>query len=75
KTRCAATVEEHNVIGGMGDAVAQVAAKHFPIPIEYIGTQDTFGESGTPDQLLKKYGLDSDHIVAAAEKVMKRKSN
>ncbi|MER3470252.1 MAG: transketolase [Chitinophagaceae bacterium] len=75
KTRCAVTVEEHNVIGGMGDAVAQVAAKHFPIPIEYIGTQDTFGESGTPDQLLKKYGLDSDHIVAAAEKVMKRKSN
>jgi transketolase len=73
KTRCAVTVEEHNVIGGLGDAVAQVASKHFPIPIEYIGTQDTFGESGTPDQLLKKYGLDSEHIVAAAEKVMKRK--
>jgi transketolase len=73
KTECAVTAEEHNVIGGLGDAVAQVAAKHFPIPIEYVGTQDTFGESGTPDELLKKYGLDPEHIVAAAMKVMERK--
>jgi len=73
KTRCAVTVEEHNIIGGMGDAVAQVAAKNFPIPIEYIGTKDTFGESGTPDQLLKKYGLDIPDIIEAAEKVMARK--
>ena len=73
KTRCAVTVEEHNIIGGMGDAVAQVAAKNFPIPIEYIGTNDTFGESGTPDQLLKKYGLDIPDIIEAAEKVMARK--
>ncbi|MBD0295886.1 MAG: transketolase family protein, partial [Flavisolibacter sp.] len=49
KTKCAITAEEHNIFGGMGDMVAQVAAKHFPIPIEYIGTRDTFGESGTPD--------------------------
>jgi transketolase len=73
KTRCAVTVEEHNVIGGMGDAVAQVAARHFPIPVEYIGTRDTFGESGKPLELLKKYGLDAPDIVAAAEKVIKRK--
>ena len=74
KTKCAVTAEEHNIYGGMGDAVAQVAAKHFPIPIEYVGTKDTFGESGTPEQLLKKYGLDVKDIIAAAEKVMKRKN-
>lgn len=74
KTKCAVTCEEHNIYGGMGDAVSQVAAKHFPVPIEYIGTRDTFGESGTPDQLLKKYGLDVPDIIAAAEKVMQRKS-
>jgi len=73
KTGCAVTAEEHNVIGGLGDAVAQVAAKHCPVPIEYIGTQDTFGESGTPNQLLAKYGLDTPHIVAAAKKVLARK--
>jgi transketolase len=67
------TVEEHNVIGGLGDAVAQVAARNCPVPIEYIGTNDTFGESGTPTQLLAKYGLDTPFIVAAAEKVMARK--
>src|SRR5687768_8750244 len=73
KTRCAVTVEEHNIIGGLGDAIAQVAAKNFPIPIEYIGTNDTFGESGTPTQLLKKYGLDTPNIVEAAQKVIARK--
>src|SRR6188768_4392345 len=73
KTKCVVTAEEHNIIGGLGDAVAQVAAKHFPIPIEYVGTQDTFGESGTPTQLLEKYGLTADHIVAASEKVIARK--
>ena len=74
KTRCAVTVEEHNIIGGLGDAIAQAAAKSFPIPIEYVGTKDTFGESGTPDQLLKKYGLDIPDIITAAEKVMARKN-
>jgi transketolase len=73
KTKCAVTVEEHNIIGGLGDAVAQVAARNCPVPIEYIGTNDTFGESGTPTQLLAKYGLDTPFIVAAAEKVMARK--
>ena len=74
KTRCAVTVEEHNVIGGMGDAIAQAAVKEFPVPIEYIGTKDTFGESGTPTQLLTKYGLDTPFILEAVEKVMKRKA-
>ncbi|MFM7671345.1 MAG: transketolase family protein [Bacteroidota bacterium] len=73
KTGCAVTAEEHNIIGGMGDAVAQVAAKHCPTPIEYVGTNDTFGESGTPAQLLKKYGLDIPDIVAAAKRAMARK--
>lgn len=73
KTRCAVTAEEHNIIGGLGDSIAQVAAKHCPVPIEYVGTKDTFGESGTPAQLLKKYGLDVPDIVAAAEKAIKRK--
>jgi transketolase len=74
KTKCAVTAEEHNIIGGLGDAIGQVAAKNFPIPIEYVGTKDTFGESGTPAQLLKKYGLDVPDIVAAAEKAISRKS-
>ena len=73
KTKCAVTVEEHNIIGGLGDAIAQAAAKSFPVPIEYIGTKDTFGESGTPMQLLTKYGLDTPYIIEAVEKVMKRK--
>lgn len=73
KTKCAVTAEEHNIIGGLGDAISQVAAKNFPIPIEYVGTKDTFGESGTPAQLLKKYGLDVPDIVAAAEKAISRK--
>ena len=74
KTKCVVTAEEHNVIGGLGDAIAQVAARHLPIPIEYVGTNDTFGESGQPMDLLKKYGLDVEHIIAAAEKVMQRKN-
>jgi len=73
KTKCAVTAEEHNIFGGLGDSVAHVASKNFPIPIEYVGTKDTFGESGTPEQLLAKYGLDTPDIVAAAERVMKRK--
>lgn len=73
KTKCAVTAEEHNIIGGLGDSIAQTAARHFPVPIEYVGTNDTFGESGTPEQLLEKYGLDAPHIIAAAEKVLARK--
>ncbi|MFM2358205.1 MAG: hypothetical protein RLY16_197 [Bacteroidota bacterium] len=74
KTRCAVTCEEHNVLGGLGDSIAQVAARNLPVPIEFIGTQDTFGESGKPVELLTKYGLDTPHIVAAAQKVIGRKN-
>lgn len=73
KTKCAVTAEEHNIIGGLGDAISHTASTHFPVPIEYIGTKDTFGESGPPTALLKKYGLDASHIADAVEKVMKRK--
>jgi len=73
RTKCAVTCEEHNVLGGLGDSIAQVAAKHIPVPIEMIGVNDSFGESGKPMELLKKYGLDPESIVAAAEKVIGRK--
>jgi len=73
KTGCAVTAEEHNVIGGLGDSIAHAAAVNHPVPIEMIGTQDTFGESGKPTDLLKKYGLDTDNIVTAALKVIERK--
>src|SRR6516225_254817 len=66
KTGCAVTAEEHNIIGGLGDAISQVASRNLPTPIEYVGTNDTFGESGTPEQLLEKYGLTAGHIVEAA---------
>jgi transketolase len=75
KTGCAVTCEEHNVYGGLGESVSRVAAQHRPIPIELVGTKDTFGESGKPEELLKKYGLDTPDIVAAAEKVMQRKKS
>jgi len=75
KTGCAVTVEEHNIIGGLGDSISQAAASNFPIPIEFVGTKDTFGESGKPAELLVKYGLDTPNIVAAVEKVMARKTS
>ena len=74
KTRCAVTAEEHNIIGGLGSAVAQTVTGNFPIPIEFVGTNDTFGESGKPEELLKKYHLDTPDIVVAAEKVIARKN-
>ncbi len=74
KTGCAVSAEEHNIIGGLGDSIAQTASKTNPVPIEYVGTNDKFGESGTPTQLLEKYGLSAAHIAAAAEKVIARKN-
>lgn len=73
KTGCAVTCEEHNRHGGLGDAIAQVFTTHTPTPQEFVAVNDSFGESGTPDQLLKKYGLDTPDIVAAAQRVIKRK--
>jgi len=73
KTGCVVTAEEHNYIGGLGDSIASVASREWPVPIEYVGVKDSFGESGKPNDLLVKYGLDAEHIVAAAVKVMARK--
>ena len=67
------TAEEHQRNGGLGDAVAQVLAQNNPSPQEYVAVNDKFGESGKPDELMKKYGLDAEHIVTAVEKVIKRK--
>ena len=75
KTKCAFTAEEHNILGRLDDSIAHVAAAHYPIPIQYVGTKDTFGESGKPEDLLKKYGLDTPDIVKAAEIVISKKNN
>lgn len=73
KTGCAVTCEEHQINGGLGDSVAQVLARFMPAPIEMVAVNDSFGESGTPAQLMKKYGLSPENIVSAVEKVLKRK--
>ena len=73
KTRCVVTAEEHMLNGGLGEAVSQVLSRQFPAPQEYVGVNDTFGESGTPDELLVKYGLDTPNIVEAAKKAIQRK--
>ncbi|MDU8886124.1 transketolase C-terminal domain-containing protein [Yeosuana sp. MJ-SS3] len=73
KTGCIVTAEEHNYLGGLGESVARVLATHKPAPQEFVATQDTFGESGTPAQLMDKYGLNSNAVVSAVEKVIKRK--
>lgn len=73
KTKCIVTAEEHNHLGGLGESVARVLAQHQPTPQEFVATNDTFGESGTPAQLMEKYGLNADAIVNACEKVLKRK--
>lgn len=73
KTKCAVSAEEHQMNGGLGDSIAQTLALHLPAPLEMVAVKDSFGESGTPDELMKKYGLDTPDIVAAVERVMKRK--
>lgn len=73
KTKCIVTAEEHNHLGGLGESVARVLSQHKPTPQEFVATNDTFGESGTPAQLMEKYGLNSEAIVKACEKVISRK--
>ncbi|SEJ47105.1 transketolase [Dyadobacter koreensis] len=73
KTRCAVTAEEHNRIGGLGDSVAQVIVKNDLVPQEYVAVNDSFGESGTPAQLMEKYGLTAADIVAAAKRAIAKK--
>ncbi|MHA7128354.1 transketolase family protein [Algoriphagus namhaensis] len=73
KTKCAVSAEEHQYNGGLGDSIAQTLARNFPAPLEYVGVNDSFGESGTPAQLLEKYGLNASNIVMAAKKALERK--
>lgn len=73
KTKCVVTAEEHMLNGGLGDSIAQLLARNTPLPQEYVGVNDTFGESGTPDELMVKYHIDTPDVVAAALKVIKRK--
>jgi transketolase len=73
KTRCVVTAEEHMYNGGLGDSVCQLLSRNMPLPVEMVGVNDTFGESGTPDQLMAKYGLDVKDVVAAAERAIARK--
>lgn len=70
KTRCVVSCEEHNRIGGLGDSIAQLLIQHDPVPMQYVAVNDSFGESGKPAELMKKYGLDAAHIVKAVQKVM-----
>ena len=73
KTGCVVTAEEHNFLGGLGESVSRTLVEHFPAPQEFVATKDTFGESGTPEQLMEKYGLNAEAIVKASEKVLNRK--
>ena len=73
KTKCVVTAEEHQMNGGLGDSIAQLLSREMPTPQEYVAVNDSFGESGTPDQLMTKYGLDTVDIISAAERVLKRK--
>jgi len=67
------TIEEHQIMGGVGSAVAEFLAENYPVPIEFVGIRDSFGESGKPEELIKKYGLDSCAIIKSARKLLKRK--
>ncbi|MCY4160459.1 MAG: transketolase family protein [Flavobacteriaceae bacterium] len=73
KTKCIITAEEHNYHGGLGETVARILSKRHPVIQDYIATQDTFGESGTPAELMKKYGLSSDNIVKKSIDLIKHK--
>ena len=73
KTGCVVTAEEHFIFGGMGEMIAGLLASHMPAPLEFVAIADKFGQSGTPSELMKAYGLDADHIVAAARRAVSRK--
>ena len=73
KTKCIVSAEEHNYLGGLGESISRVLSKNMPLPKEFVATKDTFGESGTPAELMKKYGLNSDSIVEKVKKVINRK--
>ncbi|MFZ2621419.1 MAG: transketolase C-terminal domain-containing protein [Minisyncoccia bacterium] len=72
-TGCLVTIEEHQIIGGLGSSVSEVLAQNFPVPVEFVGVRDKFGQSGTPDELLEHYGMGESHILNACKKVIGRK--
>ena len=74
KTGCVVTAEEHMMNGGLGEAVSQVLVRNLPVPQEFVAVNDSFGESGTPMELMTKYGIDTQNVVDAALKVMARKA-
>lgn len=74
KTRCVVTAEEHQINGGLGDSIAQLLARNFPLPVEMVAVMDSFGESGKPEELMVKYGIDTPDILAAVGRAMARKS-
>lgn len=74
KTKCVVTAEEHQMNGGLGDSVAQLLSRNLPTPQEFVAVNDSFGESGTPDQLMTKYGLDTINVVEAVNRVIKRRT-
>ena len=73
KTGCLISAEEHNYYGGLGESISRVLAQNNPVPQNFIATNDTFGESGTPEQLMEKYGLNSQSIIKSASEIIKRK--
>jgi len=73
ETGAIVTAEEHNIIGGLGSAVAEVLVEHKPVPMKRVGTMDTFGESGKPAELMKKYGLTAEHLAEAVKDIIKKK--
>ncbi len=73
KTGCVVSAEEHQMNGGLGDSVAQLLARNNPMPMEYVAVNDSFGQSGVPEQLMEHYGLDIKHIISSVEKVIGRK--
>jgi transketolase len=74
ETEAIVTAEEHQIIGGLGSAVAEVVTNNYPVPVEFIGMNDSFGESGSPDELLIKYKMKAENIIDAVKKVLKRKN-
>jgi transketolase len=74
KTRCVVTAEEHQINGGLGDSIAQLLARNLPLPVEMVAVMDSFGESGKPEELMVKYGIDTQDIIAAVGRAIARKS-
>lgn len=74
-TECVVTVEEHQVMGGLGSAVSETLSKNYPVPMEILGVQDRFGQSGKPEELFDEYGISKEHIIKAVKKVISRKNS